>query len=88
MDTQAAEMMLRATGRRVTANWAGRVARLAAVLAEHPDAVVEECANERTGHRYGQRHCRRGRCMLLGHTCTDGRGSGYQLWAVWGGAQK
>ena len=60
-----------------------RVRTLAKILADHPDAVVEECSDENTGQRYGLANCRRGRCKKIGHTTWQ-----YQLWAVWGGAQK
>ena len=70
-------------GYKFRADWTGRVERLATVLAEHPDARIEVCRNERTGHRFGNRKCRAGRCSKIGSTSTDGQGSGYQLWAVW-----
>lgn len=45
---------------------------------------VEECADEHTGHRYGNARCRRGRAWKLG---GGGRNKGdryaYQIWAVW-----
>ena len=58
---------------------APRVAKLAAVLAKHPDAQLERCSDEATGHRYGQAAKRVGRCEKIGSTTYQ-----YQLWAVWG----
>ena len=57
-----------------------RVARLAVVLAAHPDAHLEWCSDERTGCRYGQAKCRAGRCEKIGYTTYA-----QQVWAVWGG---
>ena len=61
-----------------------RLARLVGVLNEHPDARVESCSDERTGVRYGNAVCRKGRCARIGGTAFR-----YQLWAVWtdGGAR-
>jgi len=82
-----AENMLRDAADQVgytfRSDWRRRVQRLAAVLADHPDAIVVACCNEKTGVRFGKRLCRVGRCRALGHTCTDGQGSGYRLWATW-----
>ncbi len=45
---------------------------------------LEECADERTGARYGDAKCRRNRAVKLG---GGGRNKGsryaYQVWAVW-----
>lgn len=45
---------------------------------------IEECTDEKTGVRYGEAVCRRGRCAKIG---GGGRNKGskyaYQLWAVW-----
>ena len=56
----------------------GRVAKLAAVLAEHPRVQLETCADERTGARYGEAACRTGRAVKVGY-----RTHHYQIWAVW-----
>ena len=56
----------------------GRVAKLVAVLAEHPQVQLETCADERTGTRYGEATCRAGRATKLGY-----RTNHYQVWAVW-----
>ena len=56
----------------------GRAATLTRVLADHPDAQVEVCSDERTGRRYGEAKCRRGRAVKLGHRTYH-----YQVWAVW-----
>lgn len=56
----------------------GQVERAKAVLAQHPEAVLLVCADEKTGVRFGDRACRRGRAMKLGHTTYS-----YQLWASW-----
>jgi hypothetical protein len=64
----------------------GRIERLAAVLHEHPDAQLEVCGAEKTGHRYGAAACRRGRSSRIGSTTDRFVGlSGYQIWAVWAG---
>ena len=62
-----------------------RVWKLAAILAEHPDAVVEQCGDERTGRRYGRAVVRRGRCQKIGNCAFSPHyhGDPYQLWAVW-----
>lgn len=56
----------------------GRVAKLVTVLAEHPQAQLETCADERTGARYGEAACRAGRAVKLGYSTNH-----YQIWAVW-----
>ena len=56
----------------------GRAAKLRHVLAEHPNARVQICADERTGRRYGLAACRRGRAVKLGYRTYH-----YQVWAVW-----
>ena len=50
---------------------------------ERLKARIEVCSDEHTGVRYGQRNCRKGRCLKLG---SGGRASGsksYQVWLVW-----
>lgn len=47
-------------------------------------ARIEQCADERTGRRYGERKCRRGRCVKLGSGGRNRGQVGYQLWLVWG----
>jgi hypothetical protein len=52
---------------------------------EVPDtATLIECADEKTGIRFGQAKCRAGRCLKIG---SGGRNKGdayaYQIWAVW-----
>jgi len=56
----------------------GRASRLAEVLADHPDAVLVRCVDERTGRRFGEAMCRVGRCKKIGRTTYQ-----YQLWASW-----
>ena len=56
-----------------------RIKKLAGVLAEHPDARLELCGDEKTGVRYGRAKCRAGRCKKIGNTTYQ-----YQIWAVWG----
>ena len=46
-------------------------------------ATVEECADEKTGLRYGQAACRRGRCAKLGSGGRNKGQRGYQVWLVW-----
>jgi hypothetical protein len=67
----------------------GRVERLRALLAElSPEKIarlrVEECCDEKSGRRFGDAKCRRGRAQKLG---GGGRNRGskysYQVWAVW-----
>ena len=45
---------------------------------------LEECADEKTGQRYGQAACRRGKAFKVG---SGGRnknsGYAYQVWLVW-----
>jgi hypothetical protein len=53
--------------------------------AEVPEsATLVECADEKTGVRFGQAKCRAGRCLKIG---SGGRNKGsnhaYQIWAVW-----
>jgi hypothetical protein len=55
-----------------------RVELLAAVLRDHPDARVEYCADEKTGSRYGNAACRKGRAVKIGYTSFQ-----TQWWAVW-----
>lgn len=55
-----------------------RAAALADVLVEHPRATLVMCCDERTGKRFGQAKCRRGRCVKIGSTTYK-----YQLWAEW-----
>jgi hypothetical protein len=46
--------------------------------AEQGRARLEECADERTGIRYGQAMRRRGRCGKVGRSTYS-----YQVWLVW-----
>jgi len=55
-----------------------RVDKLAAVLAAHPDATLATCCDERTGARFGEAKCRRGRAVKIGRSTFR-----YQLWATW-----
>ncbi len=55
-----------------------RIEKLAAVLANHPEARLEWCGDENTGRRYGRAKCRAGRCAKIGHTTYR-----QQVWAVW-----
>lgn len=73
-DTTAADLLADVPGGATP----GRMAILARVLAEHPNARVEVCSDERTGRRYGQAACRRGRAVKLGRRTYH-----YQVWAVW-----
>jgi hypothetical protein len=41
-------------------------------------ARLEECADERTGARFGRAQCRRGQCIKIGNSRFR-----YQLWLVW-----
>ena len=56
----------------------GRIRKLAAVLAAHPSPKLEYCSDEKTGTRYGNAKCRRGRAAKIGYSSHK-----YQLWAVW-----
>lgn len=65
-----------------------RASQLAAAkhtLSEHPDAVLIECADEKTGHRFGDAEKRSGRCRKLGGARQPRY---YQLWASWADADK
>lgn len=44
---------------------------------------VEECADEKTGVRYGLARCRAGRCYKIGGGKNKESHHAYQLWAVW-----
>ena len=62
----------------------GRMAKLARIVAGHDNVHLEECSDERTGHRYGLSAIRAGKCEKIG---GGGRNRGqkyaYQVWAVW-----
>jgi len=58
----------------------GQVAAYRAVLAEHPEAVVVTCADERSGCRFGNAARRHGMCKKIGG-CRQPRY--YQAWATW-----
>jgi hypothetical protein len=45
-------------------------------------ARIETCADEKTGQRYGNAACRRGRAVKLGRTTYQ-----YQVWAVFPSAE-
>jgi hypothetical protein len=51
-----------------------------AVLAEHPEAVVVTCADERTGVRFGNASRRHGMCRKIGGARQP---RWYQAWATW-----
>ena len=57
---------------------AGQLARAEAVITEHPTAILIECSDEKTGHRFGLAKCRIGQCQKIGHTTYQ-----YQIWASW-----
>jgi hypothetical protein len=63
-----------------------RIKNLKQVIANHPNENIriEECADERTGCRYGGAKIRSGKCIKIG---GGGRNRGqkwaYQVWAVW-----
>lgn len=59
---------------------AGQVAAFIEVLREHPDAIAIECADERTGRRFGLAARRRGMCRKLGGARQP---RWYQAWATW-----
>jgi hypothetical protein len=42
---------------------AGQLAAARAVAAEHPNMVLVECADEKTGSRFGRAACRYGQCV-------------------------
>ena len=58
----------------------GQLYYATAVLQAHPNAVLIECADERTGQRFGQAHKRAGQCEKLGGARQP---RWYQLWASW-----
>jgi len=72
-----AEMEARLADRPQTA---GQVESYRAVLAEHPEAVVVTCADERTGVRFGKAIRRRGMCRKIGGARQP---RWYQAWATW-----
>jgi hypothetical protein len=59
---------------------AGQVEAYRAVLAEHPEAIVVTCADERTGVRFGMAVRRRGLCRKIGGARQP---RWYQAWATW-----
>jgi hypothetical protein len=59
---------------------AGQLERARRVLAEHPDAVLLEVPDERSGRAFGDRAIRRGQCVKLGGARQP---RWYQLWASW-----
>lgn len=66
----------------------GRMEKVCRAIRDYcPDPVtmhLEECSDERTGRRYGDAHCRKGRAVKIGGGGRN-RGSGYayQVWLVW-----
>lgn len=64
----------------------GRIAKLKLIIASHPTETIriEECSDERTGHRYGQAMVRIGKCEKIGGGGRNrGQKRAYQVWAVW-----
>jgi hypothetical protein len=55
-----------------------------AIISIPETAELVECADEKTGVRFGQAKCRAGHCLKIG---SGGRNKGqahaYQIWAVW-----
>ena len=72
-----AEMEARLVARPQTAR---QVTAYRAVLAEHPEAVVVTCADERSGCRFGNAARRRGMCIKIGGARQP---RWYQAWATW-----
>lgn len=72
-----AEMEARLADRPQTA---GQVEAYRVVLAEHPEAIVVTCADERTGVRFGNAARRRGMCRKIGGARQP---RWYQAWATW-----
>lgn len=63
-----------------------RIAKLAAVRAEHPEAEIVVVRDEFTGYRFARAKRNAGRCKKLGHNSTNRGGNGgncYQVWARW-----
>lgn len=58
----------------------GQLARALDILKIHPEAVLIECADERTGVRFGQAKCRAGRCVKIGSARQP---YWYQMWISW-----
>ena len=48
-------------------------------------AILVECGDEKTGLRFGNAKCRRGRCLKIGSGGRNKNSSvpAYQVWAVW-----
>ena len=64
----------------------GRIAKLASVRAEHPEAKIVVIRDEFTGCRFARAKRNRDRCAKLGHNSTNRGGDGsncYQVWARW-----
>ena len=59
---------------------AGQVELMRAIVAEHPHAIAVEVADEKTGLRFGRRHCRLGQCQKIGGARQP---LWYQIWATW-----
>ena len=59
---------------------AGQLERARAILLEHPNAVLIEVADERTGVRFGKAKCRVGQCEKIGGARQP---QWYQIWASW-----
>jgi hypothetical protein len=55
-----------------------RAATAVLTIEELARAYFAECADEKTGRRFGEAKCRFGRCAKIGHTTHS-----YQLWLVW-----
>lgn len=75
-----AEMEARAERRPQTR---GQVEKFRRVLADHPEAIAVECADEKTGARFGRAKKRLGQCAKLGHAAQP---LWYQIWATWASA--
>ena len=71
------EMEIRERNRPQISN---QVELMRAVVAEYPNAIAVEVADERSGQRFGQRHCRLGQCRKLGGARQP---LFYQIWATW-----
>tara|TARA_R100001530_G_scaffold101066_1_gene70262 strand:+ start:313 stop:582 length:270 start_codon:yes stop_codon:yes gene_type:complete len=54
-----------------------RIAKLEDFLKRYSAVELHKCADEQTGQRFGNAHCRSGRAFKIGYTTNR-----YQLWVV------
>lgn len=78
IEMEIAKMLVGVSGGATSGRIANLMADMDARGITDPSAYdIEECADEKTGRRYGDAKCRKGFAVKLGHTTYA-----YQVWAV------